>query len=868
MHKQLLLGLGVAATLFGALTAGPPAPPPPAEYDVIIRYRIDAARTERIKQFFEMTRYLESIGFKKDPTENEDEPADAAATEMTGTIASANVRKILAERHVRTIMLFAKGTKPPADGKQLVRVDLSLTSGLNPELQQRLYGQTRTALADIGFQEAIGYDHRGHTRIVGNIASKNLLTLLQDLRRTPGGSKMTAPFQGTTPVRLVEVLTGMALVKPRPAQPAAPAGQEKIAPDLRALLSDKEQAASPRRVDVILWLEPSPGDRRWQQDLRQAAPGVLIEGQLGPVVSVLARPDQIGALAAVPTVTGIRSPVAAPSTLEQPGPGKDGIAEAMRQTGLERLHRLGHKGRRTRIAIIDGDFSGWADMVKKGSLPPRTSLVDVTAERSRELMPDAMAGTGHGTRCALAAAQAAPEAELILVRVDPSAPYQVQETARYINGESFTPPSLEERGSELAAERAVLNDRREQLLLDRRVLLGGNLPFEELEPKLADLRARQESFDKDEKAHDQRTRRYLDLLDGLRGLRGVQVVASALTWSAGYPVDGSGPLARYFDDQPFQGALWFQAAGDTSGQAWAGLFRDLDGNGTMEFVAPGTKLPADVWYPELNFLGWKVDPATEHEQLPAGAKVRVTLQWREAHDPDFLKNGEDAFRAPLADLRIVILHQRDIAGTKLPGDDLEVVAQSEKLPIRLSNQASSATYEHAVEFTVPAAGRYAVMIQGQAPTSTRPANMPGLTTAQQIGELRPRVFVETLGGKGRAVLEFTSERGPGAGEAGALGTPADAHAVITVGSANPSGRAAAYSGPGPAFNLELLGKPDVLAYDQVEDARGTSLAASFAAGMAASALSAGTPRTVLIQVIHSRPGSVLRLPTELPRRGH
>lgn len=767
MHNRMLLSLSMVAILAAPLSALPPAPPPPAEYDVIIRYRIDAARTERLVQFAEMMRYLESIGFNKDPSENENEPEDRAATEMTGHIASANVRKILAEPHVRTIMLFAKGVKPP-EADQLVRVDLDLTSGLKQGLQQRLYDQTRAVLRDMGFQEGVGYDNRDNTHIAGNIASKNLLTLLRDLRGTPAGAKEANPFQSVTPIRLVEVLPGRELVKPLPEQPELAANQAKIAPDLRALFAEKEEAAKPRRLEVILWMTPAVAERGWQETLRQAAPGLLIEGQIGPLVSVLVPADRAAALADLSIVSAVRLPRAARLQLEPAGESKD----TLKALGLDRLHKLGHRGQGTRIAIIDGDFHGYAEMIKAKRLPAGTRVVDLTAERSRDLTPDAFptsSGLGHGTRCALAAAQAAPEAEIVLIRVDPAAPYQVQEAARYINGETFVAPSLDQRASDLAAENAELHDRREQLLMERKVLLDGSLPFEEFQVKWADHKTRQEAFTKDERAHDQRTRRYLDLRDALGGLKGVKVVASSLVWNEGHPVDGSGAPSRYFDDHPFKGALWFQAAGNSKGQAWAGLFRDADANGVMEFAPPGTRLPSGRWTAELNFLGWR--NGSPSADLPAGAKVRVSLQWREAHDPEFHQHGEDVYRAPLADVRLLVLRQRDPAGSKLPADDMEVVAQSERLPQRLDNTPAAATYEHAVEFTVPEAGRYAIMVLGRAPKSTRPADRITLPGTQRVGELRPRIFVDTLSGKGKAVFaDFTSDSGAGGRDEGSLGT--------------------------------------------------------------------------------------------------
>jgi hypothetical protein len=869
MHTRMLLSLSLVAILTTPLGALPPAPPPPAEYDVIIRYRIDAARTERIVQFRALVQYLESIGFKKDPSENENEEEDRTATEMTGHISSTNVRKILAESHIRTIMLFSKGVKAP-EADQLVRVDLELTAGLRHDLQQQLYDQTRSVLRDLGFQEAVGYDNHANTRIVGNILSKRLLNLLQDLRETPAGAKQGAPFRSVTPIRLVEVLPERELVKPLPERAALPANQAKLAPDLRAMLADKEEAAKARRLEVVLLTTPLVTDRRWEEPLRPAAPGFLVEGQLGPLVTMLVPADRAAALADLPNVSAVRLPRAARLRLKPGGDGKD----TLKALGLDRLHSLGHRGRGTRIAVIDDDFQGYADMVKAGRLPAATRVVDLTTARNGDLTPDPFpttSGLGHGTRCALAAVLAAPEANLTLVRVDPAAPYQVQEAARFINGEAFVPPSLDQRASDLAAESRDLSDRRERLQMERAILLNGSLPFEEFEIKWADYKKRLEAFTKEELAHDQRTRRYLDLREALNGLKGVHVVASSLVWNEGQPVDGSGALSRYFDDTPFKGALWFQAAGDTKGQSWAGAFRDADGNGVMEFAAPGTPLPKGHWTTELNFLGWSNGAASA--DLPAGAKVRVTLQWREAHDPDFLAHGEDVYGAPLANLRLLILRQRDPAGSKLPADDMEVVAQSERLPQRIENTPTAATYEYVVAFTVPTAGRYALMVLGRAPASTRPADRITSPSAQRAGELRPRIFVDTLGGKGKAVFaDFTSDSGSGGREEGGLGTPADAHAVVTVGSASDDGGAATYSPPGPAFNLRLLPKPDVLVADRLllpggESERGTNLAASFAAGTAATAFSAGASRSKFAEAMHASPGQVLRVPANWPNHG-
>src|SRR5262249_44143606 len=154
------------------------------------------------------------------------------------------------------------------------------------------------------------------------------------------------------------------------------------------------------------------------------------------------------------------------------------------------------------------------------------------------------------------------------------------------------------------------------------------------------------------------------------------------------------------------------------------------------------------------------------------------------------------YRAPLADLRVLVVRQRDPSGSKLPPDDVEVVAQSDRLPQRIENKPESATYEHALEFTAADAGRYAVMVLGRASQSTRPADRITLPSARREGELRTRILLDTLSGTGRAVFaDFVNDGAVDGREEGSLGMPGDARAVVTVGSANDDGRPAAFSPP-------------------------------------------------------------------------
>jgi hypothetical protein len=509
-------------------------------------------------------------------------------------------------------------------------------------------------------------------------------------------------------------------------------------------------------------------------------------------------PAQAPALAALPIVSAVRLPRSGEPRLAADGQFDE--AALLARSGLARLRALPSRGKGLRVAVIDGDFRGWQALAGKG-LPKGTRLIDLTAARNPDLRPDKEpAGgnaPGHGTHIALAAARAVPEAEMVLLRIDPAAPYEFLTALRAINGDAPRSINIERRSADLDLERLALDERRQQLLKEREAVLNlfpdlrqkdallqkkkkGALSSDEQE--MLDHIERYEAYqkgqaqlDRDVREHEARVGRLVRLEEDLLGLRKVRVVVSGLSWEDGLPVDGGGPLARYLEDRPFR-ANWYPAAGDPRGQAWVGLFRDRGGDGVLEFRPPGAPLPANLWGPGLAFLGWREAGGAVAPDLPAKARLRVTVQWREPHDPEFLRRGEDAYREPLAALRLLVLRQLDPSGKRQPADDFEVVAQSTGLPQRLDNQPNSAVYEQEVEFTVPEEGRYALRVEGQVPPGIRPRSAPSLPAQEIRWELRPRVFVQTLDGAGRAVLrDFATAEG-------SVGTPGDAlrhHAAST-----------------------------------------------------------------------------------------
>lgn len=860
--------------------AQPAAPPPPKEYRVQIRYRIRAAGPERIGRYRALLRYLESLGFQREGA-LEDAAEDPDQTRMTGTIASRNALKILMDPHVQAILLLPQGFELPAEGDQPVKVQLRLKAGLPLDRQRLLADEVRSLLRELGFHEATGYDNRGHTRLVGTIPAGNLDLLLEDLRWQGSGwlaprvpvAELPTPLRGTWPLHVVEVtpepagLEPAKDVPPPPEVSGAPDPLLKIARDLRALAAEDQ----PVRMEVILSATPARDDPSWRRELITAAPGTMIEGRLGPVVSLRASPKQAEAWARLPGVRTVRLPRPASVQMLPPAQLPKDNGDAFRATGLDHLHALGFRGQRVQAAVVGSDFRGYEQFVGK-ELPARTRYVDLTAECEPTIEPKKYTGEtsaiGRDTQSALALALAAPAAELTLVRIDPEAPYQLEAVARYVNGEPVRSDCLDRRSEELAEETTRLQQRRAQLLEERRNVLDNFRQDPESVKRREAYFRDQAELDRQEREHQRRQQRYLDLVRDLGSLKRIQVVACSLIWPDGYPVDGSSALSRYLDDLPCRTALWFQAAGDTNGQAWAGLFRDVDGNGVMEFAPLDVPLRPDRWTSELNFFGWQPVGEAPAQELPK-ARLRVSVQWREPHDPAFWQDGQDFYRRPLADVRLLVLRQRDPTGTRLPADDMEVVARSDGVPLLLDNQPSSAAYEQTVEFPVDNPGRYALRVEGRIQPTVRPASEPTLPSLQKTWELRPRLFVRALDEPARATgrpvfMDYATARGN-------PGMPADARAVISTGAVNASGRPEAYTAIGPGLDQELRPRPDSFTLDQLslgvdtaQATAGTGLAAAFAAGTAASALSAGMPPTSFFRAVHQRPGGLLRIQQGLP----
>jgi hypothetical protein len=848
------LPFAVAAVL---AVAGPAAadvkyPARPESYHVDLRYRIRAATDERVRQFRAMAEYLRGLGFVPDAREESDlDPFDPTAEFLSGTLPSAAAGKLFADPRVQTAVFRPADLRLTADG--VVPVRIAISTGLDPADQQTFHRQVVALLGRLGFAENVGYDHRGYTLVRGAMPAGRVPGLVRDLRDQPAGwflpeiprEQLNLPLRNVLPIRAVEVLRDAGGAEPAPppapagdAPAAAPPASPKLTPEVRAAIADPAAAGKPLVVQLVLDRPIPDGERDLRQLFRFNAPGATIEGVVGAFATVrVPSPADLLTLSSLPDVRSVRLPRAAVDTAAGAVVGDSSIVVAA--TKASDLHARGYRGAGVRAVVIGTGF------------PAGAKVLDLTAATSPEVEPAPATGTTGGA-VAAAVRAGAPAAEVTLVRVDPTAFDQLAVVARAVLGDADPSPAVRTRIEELTRESAALEGRRE-VVLDRYRRAFANPSDDEAAAKeRADARAEYDRLRADEAAFKGRVDRLTALRTGLAALRGANVIVNPLVWEDGYPVDGLSEPSRLIDERfvrlPVRSGLrslglpplpeWVQAGSDQAGSVWAGPVLDADGNGVLEFAPSPPLLPADAWTPELNFLALRGADGKTAADLPAGAKLRFSIQWREPQDPTV-----DLPTEPIFDFTLRLLRQVDPSGTTAATDDMIDVARSGGVPVRLLKTTGSGVYERTLEVTLTAAGRYALRLEA------RQAFVPQLAAQQRHAELTPRVFVRPLDpatvGGGRPVFATFAPTAAG------VGVPGDAAAALAT-SPDAGGRALTGAGPG----VLLRPKPDLV----VPGVTNAGLAAGYAGGVAAAVYGTGARPRDLTTSLGLKPGDRLVLP--------
>jgi hypothetical protein len=502
-----------------------------------------------------------------------------------------------------------------------------------------------------------------------------------------------------------------------------------------------------------------------------------------------------------------------------------------------------------------GSWLGVKFLDKTLSTP--VAYIDLTAEFSRDLIaaPAAPNSAGAGTLAARAAHLAAPDAAVVLVRVNPAAFFQVFTVARFARGDTGYSEAMQSRLAELSLRSEELKRRNTAVAEEYRQAFLNQSNDERPRQRREQARLAFDRLIRDERELTAATGRAVALQNSLRALAGCTVLVNTLVWESGYALDGLSELSQLIDTsfasealagprnrsatrpRPANRPLWVQAASPSAGSVWGGAYLDLNNDGAMEFATPGSPIPRGGWARDLNFLAARGADGGLSPGLAKDTKVRLTIQWRETHDPTAY-GGQDS----IFPLSLRVFRQLDPEGKVRASDELREVARSAGRPFQVVTEPTFGVYEQVVEFTVPDAGRYCVMVEGQLVFDPR---LPALRRQVQVN---PRLFAEFLGaGPDKGKLVFASFAPPTAG----VGIPGDAKAAVTVGeTATPLGTTTTgLTGGGPG--LALLPKPDLLADGTVglgaDPGGGSGVAAGFAGGVLAALVGSGAPAPEILR---------------------
>lgn len=900
----ILLGSG-AILAQGVLAPGKDEPrvkqPARSEkVDVQIRYRIRADRDERVRQFRGLERYLAALGFEDSRKEDPDRDLDIVdpnAERFTGTIASDKVLQLLDDPRVQQILFAPTGYMYPEDRAKGVPIRVMLRGDMIPTVQQAFHFQALQQLERLGFREALGYDTQGYKQLKGTIPLKYLDRLVKDLRTEPAGwfltdapvDRLPRPFADRNPVRWVEVMPGGEA--PTPFVPAiVPPSRAKLLPELRATLADPMLKEVPLRV-IVLFAEPienrledlrgrltsnfSPTVKRdadgnplkTPDGLPALTEGAALDGAAGNLASIrFDRPADVERFAQHPDVLSIRLLRQASETMSLiPAPAKPASASGvLKASGVEAMHRLGYTGRGVKVLVIGSDFTGAEKLIGNG-LPKNTRFLDLTTELNPDILPSPPDPNraGYGTSAALALALAAPDADLVLVRIDPGAIFQLFGIIRVVRKEATFSDALRSRLVDISNKTAELTRRKEVVVTEYRLAFDDLADDEPTKARRVRAKAALDLVLADQVALTQRIDRFNVFQKSVvSSLVGARVIVNTLEWESGYPLDAISQLSQTLEQlatplppritkragDPNAGPLppfvWVQAASAAGGTVWGGPFLDTNTDGAMEFGTPLQPLPPMNWSADMNFMGYQTGSGETLADLPAGAKIRITIQWREPTDPNFPTVDRPAYPVVLR-----LFRQLDPKGEKIPSDEMAEEARSVGGPYPLLFTRTFVVFEQILDFTVKEPGHYALIVaKGYEPESL----LPGL---KRNIEVHPRIVLETLStkpGEGRVV--FRSYVTPEAG----VGIPGDSAGAITIG--------VPVKGElfGGGTGLALRGKPDLFGPDSVEMSgpavRGPGLATGFVGGIATGLVQAGAAGANPFKSASFTPGKMAIVP--------
>ena len=716
--------------------------PSAEKVNVRLGFRIQVYGVERLRQADEMLKYLKASGFVSNDENLLEKLQDEKVGFIEGIIPVGKESGCLNPRWVYSVTSWPTGAEAPYKSEDPVRIEIQFPQYMQSGKQFEFMEDIKKNLKKIGFIDGIGYNSELFTRITGNISGKSLPAIdskiFPDALKTAG--VLTTPFAFP---RIVKVHTDWPLVKSVETIEIKDISLKKMSPSARKKVGMVEQ----KFEKWLLVLNHQPPGQNEINELFSNLNEAVVEGASGALFEILATPDSIKNLAALPAtmfVAPAESQIKTDYSIKQ-----NNLRNIFFDEGASQPARsFRGVGAPSSIAVVGNEFLGWEKAF--GEIQTQAELVDLTRTRNfaMEEMPYSkdQGEVGFHTKKAIEVAKVYPGAKIVLVRIDPSIPTMLDEVAGFANGNSRASYALLARYSETDVIKRLLAGENQFLQSERAFLVDQFGQETEIEKRREIYKDKKAKWDENNRNLHVKIERILSLRNQLIEFKSHKVFVLLENYSSQLPSFQNAALSLFSDNSQFKNAAWLMPDYLFERISWRGAFRDSNRNGIMEFMDDKSN---DKWRHEKALIQYESNGKIL-DKIPQGKKIRVRVRWRESVDWSSATVLGQTSPRPKAQINVMVLqNEKQLPGRKIP-DEYSLIQETGIEPFCIFRSKNFAILEHLIEIESSKEGVYSLVLHGKVLIRNDLSSLE----AQKTTEIFPEIFLESFEPGTRIKLGF------------------------------------------------------------------------------------------------------------------
>lgn len=697
-----------------------------AKVNVRVQLQVNVFGVERLKQISDLSKHLIQNGFETPASEIFEKLQDSKVTFLEGKTISGREKSLLHPRWVYSVISWSEDLENGLKNDSPTRMQVVFPPFMQGKYQAKFWGALKEQASKRGFQDGVGYDSEGFTRLTGNLAPSKILEL--DQKIIPEALILSgAQSSSNAYPRVVQIRTDWDLSKTPITQ------EEKTLPGGKISQAGRELFKS-ESTDFKRWLvvlnqnPPAP----WMlSELSANLNEAVIESAMGALVQIKGSTETIKNLVMLPFVMHA-APVEYGWKPASKQPAGDGwVPFFFHEGNTQKGYQWKGKSAPASIAILGSNFQDWEKVF--GEESSRVRYLDLTKIRNQNLDPDTANkndSAASQSKAAFKATRDYPGSEVFLIRVDPATPAMQEEVAGFSMGNVRASATLLTRYDEIEMARRFLDSENNLLQQERAYLIDQFQETDELEKRRKEYLQRKQKWEGDNRQLHHRIGEILKMVEKLNLLRSVRVFLVLDEPGIQVPNLSQSVLSLFSQDPIFRKNSWAIAQSAVPQAFWMGSFVDLNNNGAMEFSSRANSF----WEKEL--LPLRIDPSKPG--LDSGTPLMVKLRWKEVCDP-LSKVNADGSVVTRSRMNLVLLKRgKSLAGRKID-DEFVPVAQSGERPFCIFRSSNQAIFEHQIKLDIKEAGEYFLRVEG----AIADRKTLSVLDAHHVGEIHPEIIVET-----------------------------------------------------------------------------------------------------------------------------